>query len=89
MITAKQMAYNGQRGGTDSQTFRNERSVPFMRRGINLPAIPAFKGLPLYPQSASTVPPAFQQTVINTFNSTMGTRTRWPIGPAKQIEQKP
>jgi hypothetical protein len=90
-MTAKQLAYgNSQMGNTTSSTYRTERSVPFMRRGVTVTVVPRFKGLFIYPLSPAQVPSVFQQTVTNVnappvTNASAGTRTRWPVGPGKQV----
>lgn len=84
-MTSKQMAYGNIEQGTPSSTHRLERGVPFFRRGVIVTAMPQFKGLYIFPNSPETVPAVFQQTVINTFKDTAGTRTRWPITPGSQV----
>ena len=93
-MKAKDLAYgNSQMGNTTPSTYRTERSVPFMRRGVVVTVIPRFKGLTIYPLTPSTVPAVFQQTVTNVnpptaTNASAGTRTRWPVGPGKQVTNK-
>ena len=92
-MKTKDLAYGGGMSGTSPSTYRTERSVPFMRRGVNVVVVPRFKGLFIYPLSAATVPAVFQQTVTNVnappvSNASAGTRTRWPVGPGKQVTTK-
>ena len=84
-MTAKQLAYGTNFTGTSASTYRSERGIPFLRRGSPVVVIPRFKGLNIYPQSPGTTPPVFQQTITNANAATAGTRTRWPIGPGKQV----
>jgi hypothetical protein len=65
---------------------------------VNIIALPQFKGLDLYPRAHGNAPAVFQQTVTNvntttiaatpqTFNTTVGARTRWPVASGNQTTQ--
>lgn len=83
-MTTKQMAYGNIELGMSSDTHRVARTVPFMRRGINLPVMPQFKGLWLYTLAAGPttqnvhVPIVFRQLMTPN-------RVRWPVGPGGQV----
>lgn len=84
-MSAKLMAYTITPAQPEPNVTRLMRGRAFLRGGQAVPAIPQFKGINLYVDTAPNISGSFQQTVTNFNTNSVTNRVRWPVGPGKQV----